>query len=213
MIVVYTCDIIGSRLLGTRARKKLQSLIGDAFRQACSQFPQCRTDYSSFAVTQGDEFQFYSAQQTDFYKFLLYFRIQLSLSVIESPVFFRAGIGFGSKATMGKTSYEMDGTAFFNSRTALNGFQTNENHNKLTRLVHTKPRISSLANDILMFCDELEYSWSREQRQVVLFALENKKQSFIADKIRSSQQNVSKTLKAARWEYISSVLKNLEKGL
>lgn len=209
MILVYTCDIIGSRNYAIADRQTINLLIKEYFSNACQLFPKTKADYLSFAITQGDEFQFTADKFIDFYKFLLYFRSGVALSGIKPTVFFRCGIGIGEKATKGNNSYEMDGSAFYNSRLALNELKAKGNLNKLTRLQHPKKKLSILLNSVLMFCDELEKNWSYEQRKVVLETLTGKSQVQIATDFDNTKQNINKLLKNAKWEFVVNAIKSI----
>jgi hypothetical protein len=213
MITVYTCDIIGSRNYKIDDRQFINERIKSSFEQACKLFPKTKADYLSFTITQGDEFQFTADKQTDFYKFLLYFRTSVSLPDMFPTVFFRCGIGFGDKATNGKTSYEMDGSAFYNARIALDNFKLKDNLNKLTRLHHTNQKLNSLLNSMLMFCDDLEYNWSTEQRKAILETLSGKTQVEIASELDKSQQSISKVLISAKWDFITNALQTFNKAM
>lgn len=213
MIIVYTCDIIGSRNYGIADRQEINKLIKEYFDKACQLFPKTKADYLSFTITQGDEFQFTADKPTDFYKFLLYFRNEVALSDIKPKVFFRCGIGLGEKATDGNNSYEMDGSAFYNSRIALDGLKAKDNLNKLTRIHHPRKKLNILINSLLMFCDNLEYNWSTEQREAVNQTLMGKTQTEIANELDKSQQSISKILISAQWEFISNALQTFNKAV
>lgn len=205
MIAVFTCDIIGSRNYPTPERGLLNSLVKDSFAQACAAFPQTQADYLSFSITQGDEFQFNAESTRDFYAFLLLFRTGVALSELRPVPFFRCGIGFGDRATSGKNSYEMDGSAYYFSRTALNGFAEAGNLNALTRACFDAPLAQRALNSLFMFCDRIESNWSPEQRQAVGGILRGFSQGQVAEKLKTTQQNISKLLKNASWAYLESV--------
>ena len=207
MIAVFTCDIIGSRNYPTPQRSLLNSLVKDSFAQACAAFPQTQADYLSFSITQGDEFQFNAESIQDFYGFLLFFRSGVALSELQPVPFFRCGIGFGERATVGENSYEMDGSAYYFSRTALNGFAAAGNLNALTRTSFAAPLAQSALNSLFMFCDRIERNWSREQRQAVWGTLRGLSQGQVAAELKTTQQNISKLLKNASWTYLESVSK------
>ncbi|OQC09284.1 MAG: hypothetical protein BWX75_01176 [Candidatus Cloacimonetes bacterium ADurb.Bin088] len=210
MIVVYTCDIIGSRKYPAPARNQIDQNIRAAFFQACQLYPHTQADFLSFSVTQGDEFQFNAESCKDFYRFLLYFRTSLAISGVKPTPFFRCGIGLGERATQGSSSYEMDGSAYYNSRLAINGFARPENLNTLTR-AHTETALVNRAlNSLLMFCDRLEYGWSEVQRQVIHGIMQGESQAQIAQRQATSQQNVSKLLKTSAWAYLESVFSLLD---
>jgi hypothetical protein len=207
MILVYTSDIIGSRNYGTGDRQNINRLIDTAFQESCRLFPELQADYLSFAITQGDEFQFLADKMTDYYKFLLYFRTKVTLSNLKPLVFFRTGIGFGERATTGNNSYEMDGSAFYNARSALDGLKAKHNLNRFTRIEHPDSKINIMLNSILMFCDELEYKWTPSQRQAIHLMLQGHNVTSAAESLSTSWQNVSKTLASAKWDYLEHTLK------
>jgi hypothetical protein len=104
----------------------------------------------------------------------------------------------------------MDGSAYYNSRLAINGFARPENLNTLTR-AHTETALVNRAlNSLLMFCDRLEYGWSEVQRQVIHGIMQGESQAQIAQRQATSQQNVSKLLKTSAWAYLESVFSLLD---
>ena len=207
MIAVLTCDIISSRSYDKKQRQILQTSISDAFSYTCKIIPEAKADYMSFSVIQGDEFQFNIEEAPYFHHFLFTFRNQLSLCGIEPPPFFRAGIGFGTRTIEGKNnSYQMDGTAYHNSRFALNSFSENAYKKRLSIVRLDNPLLTKCYNTVLAFCDDWESSISFPQRRAIQQILTGLTQRQAAQNLGFTEQNMVKLLKRAKWDLFSQAM-------
>ncbi|MDY0152102.1 MAG: SatD family protein [Candidatus Cloacimonas sp.] len=206
MIAVLTCDIIASRTYSDAHRQVLDADLRLAFKDTCMAIPQAKANYLSFSVIQGDEFQFSIEAPQFFYHFLIMFRNRLALSSLKPMPSFRAGIGFGSRSIHANTSYQMDGSAYHHSRSALNSFGEPSFKNRLSAVVHDKLPVTNSLNTMLAFCDAIEQSWSHTQRNAIALAFTNSSSRQIAAILQVSRQNVDKLLKSAKWELICQAM-------
>ena len=207
MIAVLTCDIIRSRVYGINQRQQLETQISESFQYACKIIPQAQADYMSFSVTQGDEFQFSIESPPYFYHFLFTFRNRLSLCGIEPIPLFRAGIGFGTRTIEGKSnSYQMDGSAYHNSRYAMNSFDETVNKKRLSIVYFNHPFLDKCCNTVLAFCDDLERSHSYDQKKAIAQILTGLTYQQAAQNLGVSKQNIDRLLKRANWNLFTQAM-------
>jgi hypothetical protein len=213
MIAVLTCDIIGSRFFHNADRALLQDSIRKYFEVTCKQFPQAKADILSFRVTAGDEFQFSLAEPSFAYKFLLYFRLYISLLDMKPMPRFRCGIGIGERSVTGETSYEMDGSAYYLSRQALNAISGNSEKNRLTNICIEDKSLNRTLEVLCTLMDSIENDWSLRQRQFILTQLEGKTLMEAASALETTFQNISKSLSVADWNEFEQSLLYIETSI
>jgi len=206
MIAVVTCDIISSRLYPVAQRKLIDSALRDAFAEVCATIPLAHADFFSFSIIQGDEFQFSLESPEYFYHVILLLRAKLSLCPVIPVPLFRAGIGFGQRSIEGKTSYQMDGSAYHNSRRAIDKFSESGNKKRLSLCSADDRLLSETINAILAFADNLESHWTLPQRRNIMHKISGRTNTDIAVLQHVSRQNVGKSLKSAGWELIEETL-------
>jgi hypothetical protein len=211
MVAVLTCDIIGSRFFNNADRALLQDSIYKYFDLTCKQFPQAKADALSFRVTAGDEFQFSLEESSFAYKFLLYFRLHISLLDMKPMPRFRCGIGIGERSVKGKTSYEMDGSAYYHSRQALNAISGSSEKNRLTNICTGEEKGDGTFSVLCILMDAIENNWSIRQRQFILLQLEGKTFREAAQILNTTFQNVGNTLIAAKWNEFKQSMEFIEK--
>jgi len=165
MIAAVTCDIIKSRQYSNADRSKVNDLIRSAFNEAIDLFPEAKADKLSFSIIQGDEFQFVINNPALAYRFVVFYRLILSLKDLKPN--FRAGIGFGEVSISSDNSYKMDGSAFHNSRDALNIFKNKKYKYRITTLKSDVKEIESQLDLIAMYNDFIEQRWSIKQRNSI----------------------------------------------
>ena len=207
MIAVLTCDIIASRTYTDVQRQALDTKLRSAFKAACQALPQAHADYLSFSIIQGDEFQFSLQAPRFFYHFLLILRNLFALCGVHPLPLFRSGIGWGTcSIASSSNSYQRDGSAYHNSRSALNSFELPNNKQRLSSVCMDNPFVANSFNTILMFCDNIELGWSERQRFALTYALQANSIQETANKMGVSRQNVEKLLKSAKWDLITESL-------
>jgi hypothetical protein len=212
MIAVLTCDIIGSRFFNNSDRALLQESIKKYFEIACTQFPHAKADVLSFHVTAGDEFQFSLAEPSLAYQFLLYFRLHISLLNMKPMPRFRCGIGIGERSVTGETSYEMDGSAYYRSRQALNAISGNSEKNRLTNICTDDDKLNRTLEVLCTLMDTIENDWTLRQRQFILTQLEGKTLIEAAEYLKTSFQNISRILQIAKWNEFEQSMKFIKKA-
>jgi hypothetical protein len=205
MLAVLTCDIIASRLFSKEERNLLQTGIHTAFLDTQSLLPQAEADVLSFRVTVGDEFQFSLLQAPLCYQFLLIFRQKVALLPLSHIPVFRCGIGIGERAIEAETSYQMDGSAYYRSRQALESLATLDMKNRKTAFCSENPGLDSLIADYLLMLDLLEDLWTARQRDFILSQLSGLNLTQTAEQLSTSKQNVSNTLANAHWDAFSQL--------
>ena len=206
MIAVVTCDIISSRVYPVAQRELIDSALRNAFAEVCAAIPLAHADFLSFSIIQGDEFQFSLESPEYFYHVILLLRAKLSLCPVIPVPLFRAGIGFGLRSIEGNTSYQMDGSAYHNSRSAINKFSKSENKKRLSLCATDDRLLTQTINTILAFADNLELHWTLAQRKYIMHKLSGIKIADIAALQQVSRQNVGKSLRSAGWELIEETL-------
>ncbi len=206
MIAVVTCDLIGSRKYSVAQRREMEQRVRAAFGETCEVIRDAGADYFSFSVIQGDEFQFVLRQPAFAYRFILAFRNLLSAVCGAADPLFRAGIGIGELAVGGSISYQMDGTAFHNSRDAINRFR-GKDAKRLTMIVTGLPKPDATIDLILELSDAFEDRWTLPQREVISAYLSGRNQTEIAKKRNHSRQSVSNILIDAQYSRVEQVMK------
>ncbi len=204
MVVVFTCDIIASRLYSVVQRQALDGGIKEAFAATCLALPAAEAELLSFSVIQGDEFQFSIINPAWFYHFLLMLRLRFSLLLPDSVPLFRCGIGMGERSISSGSSYQRDGSAYHRSRAALEMFA--QHKDRLSLLQSSGELAKRSANVILGCCDHFEKEWSAKQRQAILLKMHGNTLKQSSELMRSSWQNVQQLLQNACWERIQEVL-------
>ncbi len=199
MIVVLTCDIIGSRFYEAKDRSLLQECIRKFFDLTCKQFSEAQAEVLSFRVTAGDEFQFSLEEPSLAYKFLLFFRLQTSLLDMKPMPRFRCGIGIGEKSVVGNSSYESDGSAYYRSRQALNAISGKSEKTRLTNITTEDETLNDYLENILILMDAIENNWTLRQREFILLQLEGKTFRETAQLLKTTYQNVGRLLGIANW--------------
>jgi hypothetical protein len=213
MIAVLTCDIIGSRFFNNADRALLQESIRKFFDLTCQQFPQAKAEVLSFRVTAGDEFQFSLEEPSLTYRFLLYFRLHTSLLAIKPMPRFRCGMGIGDRNVTGDTSYEMDGTAYYRSRQALNAISGSGEKTRLTNICTEDDKLNRTIKVLCTLMDSIENDWSIRQRQFILTQLEGKTFMEAAKLLKTTFQNISRLLQIAKWKEFEQSVKFIETSL
>ena len=90
----------------------MNDLIKQTFEETIELFPEAEADKLSFSIIQGDEFQFVINKPAMAYRFVVFYRLILSLKDVKSN--FRAGIGFGEVSISSDNSYKMGMVTFYN---------------------------------------------------------------------------------------------------
>ncbi|MDP8205017.1 MAG: SatD family protein [Candidatus Tenebribacter mawsonii] len=165
MVAAVTCDIIKSRQYSNNDRGTVNDLIKSAFEETIELLPDAKADKFSFSIIQGDEFQFILQNPTLAYKFVVFYRIILSLKDLNPK--FRAGIGIGEVAVSGDISYKMDGSAFHHSRDAMQKLLKPKFKNRITSIISGRKELDAQFEIIAMYNDFIEQHWSEKQMQSI----------------------------------------------
>ena len=165
MIAAVTCDIIKSRQYSNADRSKVNDLIRSAFNEAIDLFPEAKADKLSFSIIQGDEFQFVINKPAMAYRFVVFYRLILSLKDLKPN--FRAGIGFGEVAVSNANSYKMDGSAFHRSRDAFQKFSQPKFRNRITHILCSNQELNDQFEILAMYNDFIEQRWSKKQKNSI----------------------------------------------
>lgn len=165
MVAVVTCDIIDSRKYSNENRRKVNELIKSSFDDCIELLPKAKADKLSFSIIQGDEFQFVIQNPALAYQFVVYYRLILALTDLKPS--FRVGIGLGEVSISGKDSYKMDGSAFHNSRDAIQKFDKPKFNNRITTFICGLEQIDNQIEIIVMYNDFIEQRWSDKQRKSI----------------------------------------------
>lgn len=165
MVAVVTCDIIDSRKYSNEDRRKVNELIKSSFDDCIELLPKAKADKLSFSIIQGDEFQFVIQNPALAYQFVVYYRLILALNDLKPS--FRAGIGLGDVSISGEDSYKMDGSAFHNSRDAIQKFYKPKFKNRITSLICGMEQIDNQIGIIVMYNDFIEQRWSDKQKKSI----------------------------------------------
>lgn len=212
MVAAVTCDIIKSRQYSTAERKKVDELIRQAFIETIELFPKAKANKLSFSIIQGDEFQFIVENPALVYKFVVYYRIILSLKELKPK--FRAGIGIGEIAVDNDNSYKMDGSAFHRSRDAFQKFSKTKFRNRITTIICGDQDLDAQFEIITMYNDFIETKWTDKQKEAIYWMNKEDTMKLIAKKIDITRQNVKKRIRNSDWDlykigelYIHKLLK------
>jgi len=165
MVAAVTCDIIDSRKYSNEDRRKVNELIKSSFDDCIELLPKARADKLSFSIIQGDEFQFVIQNPALVYQFVVYYRLILALNDLKPS--FRAGIGLGEISISGEDSYKMDGSAFHNSRDAIQKINTPKHKNRITNIISGNKDLDAQFEIIAMYNDFIEQRWSDKQRKSI----------------------------------------------
>lgn len=138
------------------------------------------------------------------------------LRYICRPLELRIGIGIG-RVTSGleaKSSWEMNGPAFYRARQALD--QVKKERHSLTKLVSGDSNFDQLLNALLTLYDTIQSKWTPAQWEGVMTYEEQGTYKKAANQLGVAFQNVEKRCRAANWlalkqaeEAIKSAVLNL----
>ncbi len=198
MAVVVICDVRGSRKI--RNWGEVYSEIKKILESVNHHFVEDFLVPMEFTV--GDEFQGVLKTADDTIEIIKILRMKM-------PVRFYCGIGMGNVEIPDVKG--MRGEAFYRARDALN---TCKNRKRDTFLISGVDIIDISANAIFFLIQSIEEKWTRRQREIVNFYLENPELTYekIGKHFGVSKQTITKILKAARFNAIhegESALKRL----
>ncbi|MCX6640428.1 MAG: SatD family protein [bacterium] len=157
-----------------------------------------------FQPTIGDEFQ--GALKSAEKAYGVYTFIKASL-----PAQIYCGLGLGEVEMTGKDTAGLRGTAFYRARAALEHCKKEKG---LLRIKLSDPAnaFSDNLSIILRLVETLELKWTPRQQEVISFLRLHRelKQNSIAQRLKISEPTLSRMLKNAHWEVITTTEKYLE---
>ncbi|NLY88011.1 MAG: hypothetical protein GX085_00050 [Firmicutes bacterium] len=180
---VITADVIASRRQAISVEEKKEALSAIAY-------PGLLTP---FAISRGDEIQAVlegAALPMDLIRQLRY---------LCRPLALRIGIGIG-RVTSGlgnKTSWAMNGPAFFRSRRALEGLK--KERRAFTGLQTGDEEFDRLAGALLLLIDVIASRWTDAQWEAIMTYEEKGVYRKAAEVLGIAYQNVEKRCRTARW--------------
>ena len=183
LFTVITADVIDSRRQAVKVEEKKNAL-------AAITYPGLLTP---FTISRGDEIQAVLAGA------VLPLDLVRRLRYLCRPLALRIGIGTG-RITSGlgsKTSWEMNGPAFFRSRQALE--EVKKERRAFTGLRTGDPEFDRLAGALLLLIDTIASRWTAAQWEAVMIYEEKGVYQKAAEVLGIAYQNVEKRCRAARW--------------
>ncbi|NLZ44379.1 MAG: hypothetical protein GX894_05935 [Clostridia bacterium] len=180
---VITADVIDSRRQAIKVEEKKSAIAAIAY-------PGLLTP---FTISRGDEIQ------AVLEGVVLPLDLVRRLRYLCRPLALRIGIGIG-RITSGlgsKTSWEMNGPAFFRSRRALE--EVKKERRAFTSLQTGDPEFDRLAGALLLLIDTIISRWTGAQWEAVMIYEEKGVYQKAAEVLGIAYQNVEKRCRAARW--------------
>lgn len=199
---VLTGDIVASSQLTLRERDAMLALLREIFWQIQAEEKAIEKEFDLF---RGDSFQVLLNDPKPALRIALYIRLKL---IADQEQFHphdwdaRIAIGLGEVTYQGREVATSDGPAFRNSGPVLDEMKGSERL-KITASDKDFNWEMRVATSLL---DGVSSRWTSKQAQVMLEAMEGKKQGEIAAKLDISQPAVSKMLKISHWEAIEAFI-------
>lgn len=202
MKAAVTSDIIKSRKFSNTERKEVNDAIRRGFEECCELISDADADKLSFRVVQGDEFQFLINNPEYACQFVVFFRLILAQSAHKPD--FRAGIGIGDIINYEKNIYEMDGSAFHNSRDALGLFGITGQQERKTIIKTGERDIDEQFNLITLYNDYIEDRWTDKQREAIFLYKKHGSLEKAAAEIDITYQALQQRIQGSGWKQMSS---------
>jgi hypothetical protein len=193
---VITADIINSR-----SQADLVVLLKNQLNELNS-----RALLTAFTVSRGDEIQ---AVCNDFTALPLIIR---HLRYICLPLKLRVAVGIGEMDVAtgsGQSSWEMNGTAFYAARNALEHLKNTQGKTPATWVDSQAPYFNLTVNTIYSLYDLMINQWTQRQWTTVQTYEVQATLQKTALVFNVSWQNVQKICKAAHWETLKTTEDNL----
>jgi hypothetical protein len=211
-VATVTADFIESRAYSSPERRRLATLLRQAFDRARAVFPNRAVTDVGFRISAGDEFQFVLDDPAVALPFVLFLRSTLAQGNLTPMVRFRAAIGVGPVTyapARGRraAAYEWDGPAFARAREGLDSMTRRRGFARWTTIITGQEPLDRTLNVVLGFQDYMQQAWTVTQWEAVHWALRGFKGTEIAARIKVRHQNVSKRLSAAGWTVFEPGLK------
>ncbi|MGB5874912.1 MAG: SatD family protein [Bacteroidota bacterium] len=196
------CVIIGdmkkSRQLENRANAQLQfqsaiDAINSDFRSSIR---------SEFLITWGDEFQGVLESATDSLRLIRAFQRTIAAKVFIPPVDFRFGVGVGPIQTeIKRVARAMDGEAFHRAREALSRSKVGPE----TIVYDFAGPAAALVNLLVLTADRRYARIRSETLQIRALMDELENQKRVAERLRSTQQRVSRALRSSALKGVDEI--------
>lgn len=186
---MITADIIGSR-----QQPELSALLKAQLKQFHSQ-----SLLTGFQISRGDELQAVCRDITALPEIIRRLRYQCC------PLKLRVGVGIGAidpETMETKNSWEMNGEAFFQARSALDGLKTVREKRSGTLIESRDPKTDIALNAIYRLYDLILANWTDKQWETVHVYENQVTLMKTATVFNVSWQNIQKICKAAHWDQI-----------
>lgn len=203
-MIATIIDIVASRNVNTRYRRKLDKEIREALSQTYERFNEHCAAIP--ALTQGDSVELLTGSWQPI--------VFLFHTLLMKKLEFRVGLGTGNIVIHAENADECDGPAFWNAREALNEIRQTKYMSRPAgfRIDEKAPvdETNAVIYSILILSSLL--SLSHTQLQHCFFYIWKKKRiSDIAESVKTSTGNVSKSLGRTPCYLLESVLSFLNR--
>lgn len=195
---MITADVIGSRAIEPRGTLR------DALSSALDAFNRTWVAEIAvpFSVAAGDEVQGVVRPGPAAFAMVRRLRWATRSAPLRPSPRLRAGVGWGGVETGldGRTSWELDGSAFHLARRAL--AEAAERRGEATRFAAPEPDHEAWANEMLSLLDAIVARWTPGQWQAVAAYERLGTYAAAARALGVALQNVQKRCAAARWTLV-----------
>lgn len=196
---VLSGDVIGSSLLNTAARKKLQSELDNFNRLAAKQWPDLKMQQY-----RGDSIQ---ATLTTNRAGALRIGLLLQSRLVAQKFSLRMAIGTGEISFKSRNIITSDGSAFRASGPYLDALK------KSGEMISVAGADADFTGEWQTHSASLNYiiqDWTPQQAEAVNLQLQNYTQQQMARKLKITQPSVHQRLQGAGWPVIQKILQRFE---
>jgi hypothetical protein len=196
---VISADVIGSSMINTAARKKLQAVLDSFNLQASKQWP----DFN-MQQYRGDSLQ---AILTTNRATSLRVGLMLQSAIMKNKFGLRIAIGIGEISFQGKNIITSDGSAFWASGPYLDMLR------KSGEVIDVNLNNPDLTDEWWIHSASLNYiiqRWSAPQAEAIYFQLQDYTQQEMARKLKIKQPSVHQRLQGAGWPVVQKILARFE---